>query len=71
MPITASQRSPGTFETPNWDQESLEGIRNALITVGETIDDSRGVWDDAAEGEYLVMVTGRFVTRIETISATE
>jgi hypothetical protein len=41
--ITASQRSPGTFEISNWDQQSLEQIREALITVGETMDDSRGV----------------------------
>ena len=47
--ITASQRSPGTFEIPNWDQESLEQIREALITVGETMDDSRGVWGEADE----------------------
>ncbi|TMT86297.1 DUF1214 domain-containing protein [Haloterrigena sp. H1] len=47
--ITASQRSPGTFEIPNWDQDSLEGIRNALITVGETMEDSQGVWGDADE----------------------
>jgi len=47
--ITASQRSSGTFEIPNWDQDSLEQIRNALITVGETMDDSRGVWGEADE----------------------
>ncbi|MGM0387730.1 MAG: DUF1214 domain-containing protein [Natrinema limicola] len=47
--LTASQRSPGTFEIPNWDQESLEEIRNALITVGETMEDSRGVWGDVDE----------------------
>jgi len=47
--ITASQESIGTFEIPNWDQESLEQIREALITVGETMDDSRGVWGEADE----------------------
>lgn len=38
--ITASQESLGTFEIPNWDQQSLEQIRDALITVGETMDDT-------------------------------
>ena len=47
--ITASQRSTGTFEIPNWDQESLEQIREALITVGVTMNDSRGVWGEADE----------------------
>ncbi|MFD1564937.1 DUF1214 domain-containing protein [Haloarchaeobius amylolyticus] len=47
--LTASQESTGTFEIPNWDQDSLEEIRNALITVGETMEDSRGVWGDADE----------------------
>jgi hypothetical protein len=42
--ITASQQSSGTFEIPNWDQESLERIRNALIVVGETMNDTRDTY---------------------------
>jgi len=45
--IGASQESTGTFEIPNWDQQSLERIRDALITVGETMDDTRDTYGEA------------------------
>ncbi|WP_255150093.1 DUF1214 domain-containing protein [Halorarius halobius] len=46
---TTSQRSSGTFEIPNWEQESLEALRDALATVGETMDDLAGVYGDVDE----------------------
>lgn len=46
---TVRQQSSGTFEIPNWDQESFEEIQEALITVGETMDDLGGVYGDVDE----------------------
>ncbi|MFC4542328.1 DUF1214 domain-containing protein [Halosolutus amylolyticus] len=46
---TVRQQSSGTFEIPNWDQESFEEIEEALITVGETMDDLGGVYGDVDE----------------------
>jgi hypothetical protein len=39
--LTASQRSGGTLEIPNWDRASLKKVRVALLQLGETISDTR------------------------------
>src|SRR6516164_9573176 len=39
--LTVSQRSPGKFEVPNWDETSLKMVRTALLQLGETISDTR------------------------------
>ncbi|QFU81831.1 DUF1214 domain-containing protein [Natronorubrum aibiense] len=46
---TVRQQSSGSFEIPNWDQESFEELQAALITVGETMDDLGGVYGDVDE----------------------
>ncbi|PCR90415.1 DUF1214 domain-containing protein [Natrinema ejinorense] len=46
---TVRQQSSGTFEIPDWDRGSLEEIQEALITVGETMDDLGGVYGDVDE----------------------
>jgi len=37
--LKASQKSPGKFEVPNWDQASQKKVRDALIVLGSTIPD--------------------------------
>jgi hypothetical protein len=37
--IKASQKTAGTFQTPNWDQASQKKVRDALIVLGSTIPD--------------------------------
>ena len=32
---------PGTFEVPNWDQASQKKVRDALLTLAETLPDTR------------------------------
>jgi hypothetical protein len=39
--LTVSQRSPGTFEIPNWDEASLKKVHIALLQLGETVSDTR------------------------------
>jgi hypothetical protein len=39
--IKVGQKSPGTFDIPNWDEASLKKVRGALMTLGETIADTR------------------------------
>jgi hypothetical protein len=33
--IKVEQASPGKFEAPNWDQESLKKVRDALLALGD------------------------------------
>jgi hypothetical protein len=42
--LKVSQQSSGTFEVPNWDGESLKKVRAALLQLGETISDTRGMF---------------------------
>ncbi len=37
--IKVSQKSPGRFEVPNWDQVSQKKVRAALLVLGSTIPD--------------------------------
>ncbi len=39
--IKVEQKSPGKFEIPDWDAESQAKVRGALITLNETLSDSR------------------------------
>jgi hypothetical protein len=39
--IQVSQKNPGRFEIPNWDQASQKKVRDALVILGETIPDWR------------------------------
>jgi hypothetical protein len=42
--IKIEQKSTGRFEVPNWDQESQKKVREALLTLGSTLPDSRGMF---------------------------
>ncbi|QEY62958.1 DUF1254 domain-containing protein [Metapseudomonas lalkuanensis] len=37
-------KGPGRFEVPNWDEASRERMRKALLVLGTTIPDSRGMF---------------------------
>ena len=47
--LTVSQRSPGTFEVPHWDETRLKKIRTALLQLGETISDTRRMFGANAD----------------------
>jgi hypothetical protein len=42
--ISVSQRNPGKFEDPGWDQASQKKVRDALLTLGTTLPDSKGMF---------------------------
>jgi hypothetical protein len=42
--IAVSQKSSGTFETPNWDSATQKNIRDALLALGQTIPDTKGMF---------------------------
>ncbi|WP_441243275.1 DUF1254 domain-containing protein [Tardiphaga sp. 768_D3_N2_1] len=42
--IKMSQKSPGKFEVPNWDQTSQKKVRDALLVLGATLPDSKGMF---------------------------
>jgi len=39
--VELSQRGPGTFEIPHWDEAGLKKVRSALLQLGTTISDTR------------------------------
>jgi hypothetical protein len=39
--IKLSQKRPGTFEIPNWDEASLKKVQAALLRLGTTVSDTR------------------------------
>jgi hypothetical protein len=39
-----SQRNPGKWEVPNWDQVSQKKVRDALLVLGSTIPDFKGAF---------------------------
>ncbi|SIS10001.1 DUF1214 domain-containing protein [Natronorubrum thiooxidans] len=45
----AEQSSAGSFEIPNWDQQSYEQLNDALVPVGLTVDDYSGAYGDVDE----------------------
>lgn len=42
--ITVAQASAGKFEVPNWDPESQQKVREALLTLGATLPDSKNMF---------------------------
>jgi hypothetical protein len=47
--IMADQKSSGAFEVPNWDRISQKKVRDALLLLGSTLPDSKGMF--GAKGE--------------------
>jgi hypothetical protein len=42
--IKVEQASTGKFEAPNWDQVSQKKVRDALLALGSTVPDSKGMF---------------------------
>jgi hypothetical protein len=42
--INVGQESPGAFVIPNWDEASLKTVKTALLQLGTTISDTRGMY---------------------------
>ena len=42
--IMVEQRSRGSFEVPNWDLQSQRKVRDALLALGETVPDTKGMF---------------------------
>jgi hypothetical protein len=42
--IKVVQKSPGKFEVPAWDQASQKKVRDALLVLGTTLPDSKGMF---------------------------
>ena len=42
--IKVEQKDPGRFEVPNWDQPSQKKVREALLALGSTLPDSKGMF---------------------------
>ena len=47
--IRASQKSPGTFDVPNWDPDSQKKVRDALLVLGSTIPDFKGAFGSKSQ----------------------
>jgi hypothetical protein len=47
--IKISQKNAGKFEVPNWDQASQKKVRDALLVLGTTLPDSKGMFGTKAQ----------------------
>jgi hypothetical protein len=47
--IRVRQKSPGSFEAPNWDKASQKSVREALLALAQTIPDSRYMFGSREE----------------------
>jgi hypothetical protein len=55
--IKVSQRSAGKFEVSNWDQVTQKKVREALLALGSTLPDSKGMFgtkDQVDPGRRLI-----------------
>jgi len=56
--IKVSQKSPGKFEVPNWDQASQKKVRDALLVLGSTMPDFNGAFGTKDEVEPILHLIG-------------
>lgn len=42
--VARQDGGPGQFQVPNWDEASRAQIRKALLALGSTLEDSRGMF---------------------------
>lgn len=56
--IKVSQSSPGKFEIPNWDQDGLKEIRDALNVLAATMKDSEGAFGNKDEVDPVKFLMG-------------
>jgi hypothetical protein len=56
--IRVSQNSPGKFEVPSWDSESQKKVREALLVLGSTLPDSKGMFGTREQVEPVRRLIG-------------
>ena len=56
--IVASQASIGSFEIPNWDQASLDKLRDALKVVASTLTDTKLCFGDVDDVDPIAHLLG-------------
>ncbi|MGL4956093.1 MAG: DUF1214 domain-containing protein [Bacteroidales bacterium] len=56
--ISVEQRSIGIFEIPNWNQQSLDKMREAIKVLGETLTDGRQCFGDKDEVNPIAHLLG-------------
>lgn len=56
--ITATQESPGTLDLPDWDKNSLDRVRDALVILGDTLVSTDGMFGDVDEVDPILHLIG-------------
>lgn len=56
--IKVAQRSPGTFEVPNWDAASQKKVRDALLVLGSTYPDTNRMYGRKSDVDPVRYVIG-------------
>lgn len=56
--IKVSQSSPGKFDIPNWDQDGLEKMRDAINVLAATMKDADGAFGDKDEVDPVKFLMG-------------
>ncbi len=56
--VVASQVSSGTFEVPNWDQRSLDKLRDAIKVVASTLTDTKLCFGDVGQVNPIAHLLG-------------
>lgn len=56
--INATQSSVGTFEIPNWDQQSLDKLRDAIKVIASTLTDTKKCFGDVDEVDPIAHFLG-------------
>jgi hypothetical protein len=59
--IKVEQKSPGSFEVPNWDQVSQKKVRDALLALGETLPDLKKAFGSKDEVDPIRHLIGTAV----------
>jgi hypothetical protein len=67
--IKVSQNNPGRFEVPNWDQTSRKKVHDALLVLGATVSDTKGMFGNRAEVDPLRHLIATAAARQQRLSA--
>lgn len=56
--IRVSQKSPGTWEAPNWDQASQKKVRDALLVLASTLPDTKRMFGSRDQADPIRHLIG-------------
>ena len=59
--LTATQKSAGKFEVPNWDQASQKKVRDALLVLGSTLADFKNAFGARGKVDPIMHLIGTAV----------